>query len=343
MPVPNEALLEAKQKIEDQYLGKGRVHTVYIGEIEKAGVNNGQIGVVALVDEKIPIAQLSADEIIPRSVEAEGDCIPVDVQQSPQPTDLRLMLNSMDLVDFAIAQTTDVLPQGIDEWRQCFQVPIPGGVQIAPENAGWVGTLTCACIGKDVDGREIVGCLSNYHVAVSEERPGVRMGQPAGAGGDWFAKLVSWSPMQFSTGASNRVDAAFMSTWRDDGIYAPGCHTVKPEQYKIGKINPSPVLQHRIGDRVQKSGRTTGHQFGRVVGVDATSHIGYGQGTARFVGQTIIRGDNGDFSGPGDSGSLVLSEDNRPYGLLFAGGGGTTIINTIADVMEVMKVRFFSA
>jgi hypothetical protein len=351
------AKLEAARKlVEQQYLDNpataDRMHTVYIGKVFNNKLETDELGVIVEVTDKIPEAYLAEADKVPRFVTINGEAIRVDVKEQPRPTDRRLVVPKellsqnhqspelrMELqsllaqYDF-LAQHTGGVAQAISEWRKCFDCPIPGGPQMAPDGAGWVGTLSCALRGQNSKGEMIVGAMTNYHVGVSAERVGIKMGQPTGTGNLAFATLETWSPMKFTSSANNRVDACFMATLRN------GMYTVAPTQFKIGDIDPRPVLTHKIGDRVQKSGRTTGHMIGKVVGINATSHIGYGQGTARFTGQTICVGDSGDMSLPGDSGSLVLDMERRPYGLLFAGGGGQTIINTIKDVMEVMKVEF---
>lgn len=341
-PADYADLVKAKNEIEQQYLGKAAIHTVYIGEIEKNGVPTGETGIVALVDEKIPTAQLATKDVLPQRIYEDGNVIRVDVQQAPQPKDLRLFLNDaqMQYMVYNIQNVNNLSDNNPIHWQKCFDCPLPGGVQIAPVGADWVGTLSCAVKFKNADGKPTIGALTNYHVAVSQEMRGLKIGQPTG-NADWFAKLDRWSAMEFSPNASNRTDAALLNTWRDDGLFSPGCHTVKPEQYNLGKINPDPILSYKIGDIVHKSGRTTGCKTGRVVGIDASTHVAYSQGTARFIGQIIVRGENGLFSGPGDSGSLVLTKDgNCPYGLLFAGGGDTTIINPISSVIKEFSLEF---
>ena len=92
-----------------------------------------------------------------------------------------------------------------------------------------------------------------------------------------------------------------------------------------------------------KSGRTTGVTRGKIVGLNSTTRVGYGEGTATFVDQIILKNNQGrDMSGPGDSGSLILTDDLRPLCLLFAGGGGTTIANPIKYVLEWSQGRFFN-
>jgi hypothetical protein len=339
--MPSMQALEAARKIaETRYLGQPHVHRVEIGEVTENGKPTGEVGVVVVVTDKGVSAQMAPADQIPRYLRAPdtGEQVRVDIQQAPMAKDRRLW------GDPAALSFTSLVPLAGDprDWQRCFPCPIPGGVQIAPERANWVGTLSCAVRFKNADGQMKYGALTNYHVAVSAEQRGLKIGQPDGHAGDWFAKLDRWSAMQKN--AQNRVDAAVLDTWREDGKYAPGCHTVKPVQHAIGAINPNPQREQRIGDRVQKSGRTTAHTTGRVVGIKSTSQVDYGDlGVLTFVDQTVVRADSGHFSQGGDSGSLVLTEDRRPYGLLFAGGGSDTIINPIGFVIDMFELEFFAA
>jgi hypothetical protein len=93
-----------------------------------------------------------------------------------------------------------------------------------------------------------------------------------------------------------------------------------------------------LNQTVRKYGRTTGLTTGSVVGLNATVNVGYSHGTARFVGQIIVRG-NGQFSRSGDSGSLIVDANRRPVGLLFAGSSnGYTIANQIGQVLSALGV-----
>jgi hypothetical protein len=93
---------------------------------------------------------------------------------------------------------------------------------------------------------------------------------------------------------------------------------------------------------VGKSGRTTQLTRGTVTAVGVTINVNYGSGrVARFVNQIAVRAPSGDFSQGGDSGSLIWTWDARraPVGLLFAGGGGTTFGNRIANVLAALDVQ----
>ncbi|NLY53486.1 MAG: hypothetical protein GX060_02495 [Firmicutes bacterium] len=91
---------------------------------------------------------------------------------------------------------------------------------------------------------------------------------------------------------------------------------------------------------VLKSGRTTGVTVGSVLLLNAVVRVDYGAaGTAIFTDQIIS-----DLpSAPGDSGSLVVDERSQAVGLLFAGGNGLTVINRIAQVEQELGIRIMGS
>lgn len=92
---------------------------------------------------------------------------------------------------------------------------------------------------------------------------------------------------------------------------------------------------------VAKSGRTTGLTCSRVDSIMATVKVNYttncdGTGTAfsvTYPNQVSVGGV--DFSGAGDSGSLIVTESNAtPVALLYAGSNTETIGNPVSDVLS---------
>jgi hypothetical protein len=214
-----------------------------------------------------------------------------------------------------------------------FDAPVPIGVSVGHKaiTAGTIG----ACVQKG--GTRYI--LSNNHVLANENLAsgGDEILQPGPFDGgtisnDVIGTLAEYEPIVFSTSASNVIDAALATTTgRGLGNSTPsnGYGTPRSEE-----------IPASIGMRVMKYGRTTGQTKGRVQGVNATVNVGYNSGVARFVGQIVIGG--GRFSSGGDSGSLIVVERGpdarRPVGLLFAGGGGTTIANPIQEVTRTLKI-----
>jgi len=106
-----------------------------------------------------------------------------------------------------------------------------------------------------------------------------------------------------------------------------------PEILNIGR----PIGSRRVslGGTVKKTGRTTGFTTGTIIQVDVTTSVMYNGRTASFSGQLMANA----MSGPGDSGSAVLDENNYAVGLLFAGSDNSTLITPIDVVLSALKVE----
>jgi hypothetical protein len=215
-----------------------------------------------------------------------------------------------------------------------FSRPVPIGV-----STGNQGQCSAGTIGARVKSGTTTYALSNNHVyALENTAPlGSNVLQPgrydlscASGSNALLGKLSKFVSITFSTSANNKVDAAIAAaTTANLGKSTPS----------DGYGAPSPsIIAAALNQAVQKYGRTTGLTTGRVVGLNATINVGYSRGTARFVGQIVIRG-NGQFSRAGDSGSLIVNGSRRPVGLLFAGSSnGYTFANQIGQVLTALGV-----
>lgn len=210
--------------------------------------------------------------------------------------------------------------------------PSPIGVSTSPIAVGYYGTLGARV--KDASGN--VYALSNNHVYADENNTpiGTAAVQPGGRSSldDKIGELSAFEPIVFSTSASNIMDAA---------IALSSIENLSNRTLSDGYGTPrSTPTSAQLGMQVMKSGARTRFTNGRVTGVNATIYVGYGSGTARFVGQIIIEGpgDGSSFSAPGDSGSLVVSNDaataRQPVGLLFAGNSTITVISPIGPILS---------
>lgn len=222
---------------------------------------------------------------------------------------------------------------GVDPTAR-FPRPVPLGVSTGHPDIT-AGTIGC----RVKDGNGNVYILSNNHVYANENLASINddLIQPGTFDGgslqnDYIGQLHDYVPIVFSTSANNVVDAAIASTTTSNmGTSTPSDGYGTPESVTV---NASPGL------RVKKYGRTTGQTNGRVDAVNATVNIGYDQGTARFVGQIIIK--PGSFGAGGDSGSLVVvqkgGDANKPVGLYYAGSSLIGIANPINDVLNAFSV-----
>lgn len=199
------------------------------------------------------------------------------------------------------------------------------------------GTIGTCCYGESsfpgIPGKYYI--LSNNHVLANsnDARIGDPVLQPGPADGgrlpkDVIARLSRWVPIRFISGSDrpiNYVDAAIAEgslANLDRGIYWVG--TVK-------QLYAAP----KVGDIVQKCGRTTGFTTGKVTSINGTVLVNYRGGVAKFTNQIITT----DMSAGGDSGSLVTNLDEGAVGLLFAGSSTISIVNNILWVQKLLKIR----
>jgi hypothetical protein len=186
--------------------------------------------------------------------------------------------------------------------------------------------------------------LSNNHVLadVNAGSAGDCISQPGRADGgscpnDQVAVLERFVPIDFA--GANFVDCATGWCWPDrvrrELVYLSGG---SPAYFRIGNTPTAPV----VGMEVGKSGRTTQLTKGKITAVGASVNVDMGGGRiAHFRDAMSIRGDSGDFSQGGDSGSVIWNwaRGVPPVGLLFAGGGGTTFANRIDRVLAALDIQ----
>jgi CARDB protein len=215
--------------------------------------------------------------------------------------------------------------------------------------------ITAGSIGaRVVDGTGNVFVLSNNHVLANSNDAslGDAIYQPGpfdgGSSADQIATLFAFKPIDFSGGA-NTFDAALGLTTAantdnasptDDGYGQPNTHI-------YGDANSDGVFDDvnaLLGLPVQKFGRTTKLTKGQITGINGTVTVCYEVisifcvKAATFTNQFII--DAAGFSGGGDSGSLIVSDDGTasPVALLFAGSSTQTIANRIDFVLNFFGV-----
>jgi len=122
----------------------------------------------------------------------------------------------------------------------------------------------------------------------------------------------------------------------DAAVAKPIDHKIlNPEILEIGQVRG--VAEAEVGMDVIKSGRTTGITTGTVRAVHATVQVDMGDGEEAVFHDQIIAT---PMSQGGDSGALVLDNQKKAVGLLFAGSDKTTVFNRIQNVMEQLDITF---
>jgi hypothetical protein len=236
-----------------------------------------------------------------------------------------------------------------------FNRPVPLGVSTGHP------AITAGTIGARVkDSAGNVYALSNNHVYADVNsakigdpvlQPGAYDGgkvgpNPTSIDGDEIGNLYEYRPITmcnwiwqgiwYSCPTTNTVDAAIALSSTDllgnstpvgsdsDAYYTPSEETEEPF----------------VGQAVKKYGRTTQLTYGTVDAVNVTVDVCYDDtcsDIARFNDQISIT--PGNFSGGGDSGSLIVTQDgNHPVGLLFAGSNTNTLANRINSVLSAFGV-----
>ncbi len=328
--------MELKQVIEEKrrnlayLLSRKNVVACGVGFKESEGRITDEPCVVVSVTKKMPEAQLSLADLVPKKL---GE-VRTDVQETG---------------------VIRALQGPTDRWR-----PAPGGVSIGHIDIT-AGTLGCLVTRDDQ-----LFILSNNHVlansnAAQKGDPIIQPGRyDGGTIEDKIATLEDFVPINFGTspptcsvatgtesflnwvakllGSSHRVmafqevpdrnlvDAAIACPLSDD--------LVEKRILEIGV--PKGSRNATLGTNVKKSGRTTGFTTGRITQIDVTSQVSYGEGQVAIFEDQLMAG---AMSQGGDSGSAVLDEEDYVIGLLFAGSDTTTIINPIQFVLEALNVE----
>jgi hypothetical protein len=152
---------------------------------------------------------------------------------------------------------------------------------------------------------------------------------------DIVATLAKKVPIDFSAGATNRVDAA-------PAKIKAGQVATRGTILDIGVPSGTP-LAPAVNLNVKKSGRN-GLTNGTIAAINVTLNVAYPTScgssqtkTATFVNQMSITPST--FSAGGDSGALVVEDvasTPRPVGLVFAASSSTTFANVITDVLAAL-------
>ena len=250
---------------------------------------------------------------------------------------------------------------GVCTSAERWPLPVPTGISVGHP------AITAGTIGARVTKGGDVFILSNNHILanINQARTGDPILQPGpydgGTADDAIATLtdfqeilfcdVIWYPIFYDCWQTNTMDAAIalsntssldFSTPNGDYLSVPGygapSSTIHPAYGNPNTIGDEDLAQLlTITGGVQKYGRTTGLTTGKVTAVDSTVEVCYDMNcdsVALFTDQILVT--PGTFSGAGDSGSLVVSNDGlrQPVGLLFAASDTQAILNRIDLILN---------
>jgi hypothetical protein len=110
---------------------------------------------------------------------------------------------------------------------------------------------------------------------------------------------------------------------------------IKEEIMGLGKIKG--LTEPELGMKVKKSGRTSGVTTTEIKAIDVSIKVQLSaSSSAVFTNQIVTE----PFSKPGDSGAVVVDDDNQAVGLLFAGSDKSTVCNDIHNVLDALEITF---
>jgi len=320
-------------------LGKPNVVGLGVGYRVAGNRVTDELGVVVLVRNKVPLAGLPSEAVVPRE---------------------------LDGVRTDVIEVGDLRPLQVptDRWR-----PAPGGVSIGHYKIT-AGTLGCIVRDRQTGARLI---LSNNHVLgnSNDASPGDPILQPGTADGgrvesDTIAYLARFCPLQFNsapptcnlamgyvrvgnaiarlTKSSHQVQALRLNPLAANQVDAAVARPVDDNSLRDDVLNigtPDGVTQASLGMGVRKMGRTTSFTTGDVLVINATVTVGYGFDRAATFDDQIV---TSPMSRGGDSGSLLMAGDAMlAVGLLFAGSDQATIHNPIQAVQDCLDIDITSS
>lgn len=315
------------------------------GAIVGAGTSENENG-------QLVIQVFAARGGMSRKLPGEIDGIPVEVTVSGElkagPGTSRVIMDENGKSYIPDASNNAFAAGQVGPPTRRFTRPVPIGISSFNQtDACASGTLGCRC--RDQAGNQYV--LSNNHVyaelnAGTIGDPLVQPSQGDNAcaivAADVIATLRDFQRFSFFTGAAsfptapvNIMDAAI-------GLSPIGQVDVATPLVGYGVPQRTPQESPFLGMAVQKCGRTTGFTKGKIRTLNAEAVVNYSGGQLARFRNCINIGTATRlpaFGGPGDSGSLVVTDpDRRPVGLLFAGGGINTFLCPISPILHRFKV-----
>lgn len=312
------------------------------------GVKNGDPAqgeaIVFAVREKKPLSALSDAEVIPRAFGAtQTDVVQQDYPQALALTQrkrpcpggfslghVRITAGTLGVAvkrgasDDWLALTNNHVAANSNDAQPGDPIIQPGAADGGSDPADRFGTLTefvSISFENQIPGKKNTTVAKAWWAGI----------KGIGDFGAWMTNCpyrVHVRPMAIPQPSPNLVDAALVKPLEPNSIL--------PDIHSIGAVNG--IRDLRVGDAIQKSGRTTEFTTGQVIGVQGMVRVSYGPGRVAVFDDQIIS----DIpSAGGDSGSAIVTSDGYLGGLLFAGGGSPaqTICNKIAHVVALLGVR----
>lgn len=232
---------------------------------------------------------------------------------------------------------TDIIQTGELSYSSLKEknLPLKIGYSIGPSNVNDVASF--GCLVKDY--HENYYILSSNHILSNfDELP---MGTPIlhpgiGDGGKYPKDLIAILCKKITLLSAdednyvNYVDCALAKIINKSSII----NTI----FLLGNIKG--VSDASLNLNVKKVGRTTELTTGKILALDAIISLENHNGNTQIFHDQII---TTYMSDKGDSGSLLLDNDNNAIGLIFANGDSISIANPIKAILKSLNVRIVTS
>lgn len=310
---------------------------VGLGHKEVKGCCTGETAVTILVIKKVPEAALSREQRIPKKVSRfvtdvleVGELVSLNRQGKMRPA-----RPGVSIAHYQVSAGT----------YGALVYDVPTGEPLMLSNNHVLANMSDGGDGRASPGdpilqpgrydggvlTDVIGRLERFvPIHCLSSRPSCPVAGWAESTANFLIQKL-WPSYEFRvfkhSQVENLVDAAVARP------ESPG--VISDDVLEIGV--PGVPANAELDMEVKKSGRTTGLTFGHIKVIQATVKVAMGDlGDALFSDQIVTTA----IGQPGDSGSLVLTVDNRPVGLLAAGSNAVTICSKIQNVTSLLKVRF---
>lgn len=304
-PTERAAREAAVRQVAEEYLEDPNINSVGLGYRVKGGRRTRELVLQFTVEQKVA----------PESLEAVTRKPIPDAITAPNGLTFRTDVLERGYRSHPVAVEVDAKSE-----RKRRQEPMMPGISIGNAESGGAGTLGCVVLDGDT-GRPRV--LTNWHV----------LHGPDGALGDAVAQPGPFDDNSIDGNVCGRLVRSFVGLAGDCALATVSRRAVTEEALGLG-VAVRRVGEPELGDRVVKSGRTSGVTHGIVTQIHQITKMTYGTPRTYKVGGFEIgpdprrRAPNGEISESGDSGSAWMAADARGratdmmLGLHFAGEAG---------------------
>lgn len=300
------------------------------------GESTKDLSIVVLVSKKVPRQDLTRSELVPSKLGS----VSTDV---------------IEVGDIRFLKRTD------------YVRPAPPGVSVGHYQ---ISAGTFGAVARDRRTKELL-ILSNNHVLANstDGRDGrAKIGDPilqpgphdGGKKEHLIGHLHRFIPLSREFGASGCPHAASIEKLANRCIKTVRPHyrmmlqrqspqgnlvdaavarPVDPNAitHEILDIGPvKGIREAQIGMILRKSGRSSGLNSAEVKVVSTLMRVSLSAHESVLFDDQIV---TGPMASPGDSGSLVLDQENYAVGLLFAGSDSATVVNRIQNVLDLLEIE----